>query len=93
MFRRGFQTSSEETSLKIGVNWACPHRPLSPPAIAQLLRIPILAPDQLPELPGEAGQRLQRDHSEAWSAMTVSDGKNHLIVMDPNHCPHEPIAV
>lgn len=88
MFRRGFKTSSEETSLKIRRKLGlAPTAPVSPPAIAQLLRIPILAPDQLPELPGEAGQRLQRDHSEAWSAITVSDGKNHLIVINPTHSP------
>ena len=32
-------------------------------------------------------QVFQEDHSDAWSAITVSDGKNHLIVLNPTHAP------
>lgn len=88
MFRRGFKTSSEETSLKIRRKLGlAPTAPIVPAAIAQVLRIPILRPEQLIELPNDVRQRLQQDHSDAWSAITVSDGKNHLIVLNPNHAP------
>lgn len=88
MFRRGFKTSSEETSLKIRRKLElAPTAPIVPAAIALVLGIPILKPEQLNELPKDVRQRLQQDHSDAWSAITVSDGKNHLIVLNPTHAP------
>jgi Zn-dependent peptidase ImmA (M78 family) len=56
-------------------------------AIAEVLGIPILNPTNLSELSGEVARRLQQDHSDAWSAITVSDGANHLIVINPTHAP------
>jgi Zn-dependent peptidase ImmA (M78 family) len=88
MFRRGFKTSSEETSLKIRRRLAlAPTAPIVPAAVAKVLAIPILKPEQIPELPQDVLHRLQQDHSDAWSAITVSDGKNHLIVFNPSHAP------
>jgi Zn-dependent peptidase ImmA (M78 family) len=51
------------------------------------LAIPILRPELLGVLPDDVRSRLQQDHSDAWSAITVSDGKNHLIVLNPTHAP------
>jgi len=86
MFRRGFKTSSEETALKIrrklGV---APNAPVDPAAIAQLLAIPIVTPVELSELPAGVRDRLTQEHSESWSAITVSDGNQHLIVFNPAH--------
>jgi Zn-dependent peptidase ImmA (M78 family) len=88
MFRRGFKTSSEETALKIRRKLElAPHAAVDPAAIAQLLAIPIVTAKELSELPEEARNRLMRDHSEAWSAITVSDGNKHLIVLNPSHAP------
>jgi Zn-dependent peptidase ImmA (M78 family) len=88
MFRRGFKTSSEETSLKIRRKLElAPTAPIVPAAIAQVLGIPVLQPGQLSELQHDVRQRLQQAHSDAWSAITVSDGKNHLIVLNPTHAP------
>jgi Zn-dependent peptidase ImmA (M78 family) len=86
MFRRGFKTSSEETSLKIRRKLQlAPTAPIQPSAIADMLAIPILKPEQLEDLSAEVRHRLQQIHSDAWSAITVSDGKNHLIVLNPSH--------
>jgi Zn-dependent peptidase ImmA (M78 family) len=88
MFRRGFKTSSEETALKIRRKLQlAPIAPIDPAAIAQVLAIPILKLEQLSELPDDVRRRLQQDHSDAWSAITVSDGRNHLIVLNPAHAP------
>jgi len=88
MFRRGFKTSSEETALKIRRKLSlAPHAPVNPAAIAQLLAIPIVAPRELAELPEDVCSRLGQDHSEAWSAITVSDGNRHLIVVNSTHAP------
>lgn len=88
MFRRGFKTSSEETALKIRRKLElAPHAPVDPAAIARLLAIPVLILTELSELPDEICLRLMQDHSGAWSAITVSDGNRHLIVLNPTHAP------
>jgi len=88
MFRRGFKTSSEETALKIRRKLGlAPHAPVDPAAIAQLLAIPVLLLKELSELPDEVRHRLMQDHSDAWSAITVSEGNKHLIVLNPTHAP------
>lgn len=86
MFRRGFKTAAEETALKIRRKLeVASTAPVLLLEVAKLLKIPILKPGDLPELPSDARQRLQLDHSDAWSAITVSDGKSHLIVLNPTH--------
>lgn len=88
MFRRGFKTSSEETALKIRRKLElATHAPVDPAVIAQLLVIPVLLLKELGELPDEVRHRLMQDHSDAWSAITVSDGNKHLIVLNPTHAP------
>ena len=86
MFRRGFKSSSEETALKIRRKLGlAPHAPVSPLAIAQLLAVPIISAVELEELSQEVRDRLVQDHSDSWSAITVSDGNKHLIVLNPSH--------
>jgi Zn-dependent peptidase ImmA (M78 family) len=86
MFRRGFKTSSEEISQKIRRKLQiAPEAPVDPTSIAELLSIPVLKPEQLTELPGDVRNRLLRNHSDTWSAITVSDGNMHLIVLNPMH--------
>jgi Zn-dependent peptidase ImmA (M78 family) len=88
MFRRGFKTSSEETALKIRRKLElAPHDPVDPAAIARLLAVPIVTPTDLRELSDEVRNRLTGEHSETWSAITVSDGNKHLIVLNPSHAP------
>lgn len=86
MFRRGFKTTAEETALKIRRKLVLPSTaPVLPAEVAKLLGIPVLKPEELSDLPSDVRQRLQFDHSDAWSAITVSDGKFHLIVVNPTH--------
>jgi len=86
MFRRGFKTSSEETALKIRRKLGlAPNAPVDPAAIAKLLAIPIVVPAELSEMTDGVRDRLTQEHSEAWSAITVSDGGQHLIVFNPAH--------
>jgi Zn-dependent peptidase ImmA (M78 family) len=86
MFRRGFKTSAEETSQKIRRKLdLAPTAPVNARAVARLLGIPILAANELEDLPKEALKRLKREHSDAWSALTVSDGRSHLIVINDTH--------
>jgi Zn-dependent peptidase ImmA (M78 family) len=43
------------------------------------------SPEDLPELPTDVRARLLAQHSGAWSAITVSHLKRHLIVTNPRH--------
>lgn len=45
----------------------------------------MLQPDDLPDLPQEVRRRLLGAHSDCWSAITVSDGNCHLIVINSAH--------
>src|SRR5439155_2711024 len=86
MFRRGFKTWAEEISLRVRRKLKLvATAPLDPFRLAELLSIPVLRPDELPGLPEECGRRLRNDHSENWSAITVANGKHHLIVINPVH--------
>jgi len=88
MFRRGFKTASEETSSKLrrklGVE---PYAAVDPMAVAGLLGIPVADPGELSELTADIRDRLLRNHSAAWSAITVSHGNNFLIVINSAHAP------
>src|ERR1700722_14622156 len=86
MLRRGFKSSSEQTALKMRRKLGlAPHAPVDPRAVAQLLAVPIVSPTELGELPGDVCGRLVQDHSDSWSAITVTDGSRHLIVLNPSH--------
>jgi len=88
MFRRGFKTAAEETALKIRRKLDLPSTArVFPEEVANLLKISILKPEELPDLPSNVRERLQLEHSDAWSAITVSNGKSHLIVLNPTHAP------
>lgn len=86
MFRRGFKTWAEETSLQVRRKLRlAPSAPLDPFQLANLLSVPVLTPGELPELPQDCLRRLSNDHAENWSAITVSNAKHHLIVLNPSH--------
>jgi Zn-dependent peptidase ImmA (M78 family) len=86
MFRRGFKTSAEETSLNIRRKLQiAAYAPVDPNAIAELMAIPIVKPEQLVELPHDVRSRLLNVHAGAWSAITVSYGSRHLVVINPTH--------
>jgi Zn-dependent peptidase ImmA (M78 family) len=86
MFRRGFKTWAEETSLgfrrRLGVP---PHSPANVQQLVELLGIPVITPRELAELDEEVCGRLLSDHSDSWSAITVSADNRHLVVTNPQH--------
>ena len=86
MFRRGFKTWSEQTSLRVRQKLKVSSiSPLDPFALAELLGVFVLQPDDLADLPEEVRSRLVNAHRDCWSAITVSDGNCHLIVTNPSH--------
>ena len=88
MFRRGFKTWAEEVALRVRSKLRLePAGPLDPLQLAGLLSVPVLRPDDLSALPDDCKGRLRNDHSDSWSAITVTNGKHYLIVINANHAP------
>jgi hypothetical protein len=86
MFRRGFKTWAERTSLRVRENLRLsPSSPLDPYKLAELLAVSVVTPSDLAELPQDIQRRLIGDHRDCWSAITVSDGCGHLVVVNPSH--------
>jgi hypothetical protein len=86
MFRRGFKTWAEEISLRVRRKLKLPDAaPLDPLQLADLLSVLVLPPSDLRDMPEECRRRLTNDHSDNWSAITVANGKHHLIVINTAH--------
>lgn len=86
MFRRGFKTWSEQTSLrareKLKLSAASP---LDPFRLADFLEVIVLQPGDLSDLAHNIRFRLGTVHSDCWSAITVSCANRHLIVLNSSH--------
>jgi hypothetical protein len=86
MFRRGFKTWSERTSLRVRQKLKVSSiSPLDPFGLAEVLGVFVLQPGDLLDLPEEVRSRLVNAHRDCWSAITVSDGNCHLIVVNSSH--------
>ena len=86
MFHRGFKTWSEQTALRARQKLKLSaSSPLDPLRLAELLGVFVLQPNDLPDLGEEVRLRLASVHSDCWSAITVSDGSCHLIVVNSSH--------
>lgn len=88
MFRRGFKTSCESTSIQVRRNLNLePNSPLSADSLATSLRVPIWTLDDLAGLAADVAQRLSTIHADAWSAMTLPGASSHVIIVNPAHSP------
>ena len=86
MFRRGFKTWAEQTAAAVRQQLGLSDvSPLDPRELANHLDVPIVDVRELQDLPKEVLRRLITQHSECWSALTVTDGRHHLIVFNPAH--------
>jgi len=88
MFRRGFKTWAERTSLRARqrLNLAV-SAPLDPFRLADLLGVPVVTLSELSELPDGVRRRLSTEHRDSWSAITVTEGSCHLVVVNSSHPP------
>lgn len=86
MFPRGFKTWAEQTSARARQQLKLsPISPLDPFALAGVLDVYIMTPDDLPGLPAKVRGRLLTEFRDHWSAITVMDGGQHLIVTNSAH--------
>ncbi len=88
MFIRGFKTWCEGVSLllrkELGVGNTAP---LNPRALATYLGVKVLSPCQLEGLSSPVCNRLLSRHADTWSAITVSNETERLIVYNSSHSP------
>jgi len=86
MFHRGFKTWAEQTSARVRQQLKIsPSSALNPSQLAAILGVSILTPEELSELPANVRHRLLKQYTDDWSAITVTNGSNHLIVMNSAH--------
>jgi hypothetical protein len=86
MFRRGFKSWCEETALKVRTHQGLPPTaPLSPFVLARELRVEVIEPSALKDLPDDVRRRLLGEHSATWSAVTIPGKRIQLIVYNPTH--------
>jgi Zn-dependent peptidase ImmA (M78 family) len=86
MFRRGFKTWAERTSLRVREKLhLSPSSPLNPFSLAELLGVSVVTPNDLADLAEDIRKRLVNEHRDCWSAITVTDGRGHLVVTNPAH--------
>jgi hypothetical protein len=89
MFRRGFKTWSEQTSARIRQKLGLlEDSPLDPIRVAESLGVFVASAHQLPDLDPGCRNRLLGANSDEWSALTVTDGSNFLIVLNTTHAPN-----
>jgi hypothetical protein len=86
MFRRGFKTWAERTSLRARqrLNFSA-SASLDPFRFAELLGVPVVTLSELSELPDDVRRRLSTEHRDNWSAITVTEGSDHLVVVNSSH--------
>lgn len=88
MFRRGFKTWCETTSLQIRRNLSIgPADPLPPHQLAETLHVSIWTPAELQGLAPDVVHRLTTVHAGAWSALTLPGAKSKVIIRNPAHSP------
>ena len=86
MFRRGFKAWCEETAHKVRQHQGLPATaPLSPHVLARELRVAVVQPSDLKDLPADVCRRLVGKHSDCWSALTIPGKRRPLIVFNPAH--------
>jgi Zn-dependent peptidase ImmA (M78 family) len=89
MFRRGFKSWCEATSIQVRRNLGLEvAAPLPAELLAESLGAKIWSLDEISGLPADVKQRLRADHSDAWSAITLPAAKGHVIIYNPAHAPH-----
>lgn len=84
--RRGFVTWCENAARgyrrDLGLQ---PHDPLDPQKLAALLKIQILTPTGIPDVPQKALHQLLKKDSDSWSAVTLTVGETSVVILNDTH--------
>lgn len=88
MFRRGFKTWCESTSIQVRRNLGfAPADPLPPETLATSLRVQLWSPADVSMLAPDVIDRLCTEHASAWSAVTLPGANGHVVLFNPAHSP------
>ena len=86
--RRGFKSWCERTAAEYRQTLHVPiDMALDPGALAALLRVRVTTPEELPALSAASCRQLIEIDAASWSAVTVSQGSAHLVVLNSSHSP------
>jgi len=85
-FDRGFKSWAERcaTGLRQELNLE-PYQPLNPRDLARYLGVRLLTPRDIPGLPSDCIKQLLQTDPEGWSAVTLSNGDQHIVIYNPSH--------
>jgi len=87
MFKRGFKSWCDQTAEAVRRQRGMqPWEPFDARTLAEDLGAVVITPRDLPTLPVDACDRLLSEHSDIWSAITISSDPP-LIVHNPQHSP------
>lgn len=85
-FKRGFKSWCEETAVHYRRRLALADAaPLDSFVFAEHLGVVLRTPTEFASLKSDVCQRLLTDHSDSWSAFTISSGVRPMIVYNPTH--------
>ncbi len=84
--RRGFKSWCENASrdyrAQLGLDLA---DPLDPHDLARFLGVLVWTPDEVPDLSSQSIRQLTKVDPSSWSAVTVSAGGRHLVILNSAH--------
>jgi hypothetical protein len=93
VFDRGFKKWCENVSLQQRHQLDLPsHSPLDPHQLARRMGIQVVTPDQIPGIDPGSLRVLLRDEPGSWSAVTISEGSRHVIVLNSAHSGGRPAS-
>jgi len=86
VFARGFKTWCETISLQHRRTLKLrPIDPLDPQVVAKSLGVRIHGVDEVPNLDPRAIQTLLYDDPDSWSAVTITNGRQNVIIFNSSH--------
>jgi len=88
MFRRGFKSWCEQTATSFRIKRGlAASDPLPARLLGEELKVEIVTPELLADLPEDSRDRLVGEHSDCWSAITIPHKQCPLVVYNPAHSP------
>ena len=86
MFARGFKTWCETIALQHRRTLKLrPVDPLEPQAVAKSLGVQIRGVEDIPDLHPRVIQTLLHDDPDSWSAVTITNGRQSVIIFNSSH--------
>ena len=93
MFARGFKTWCETIALQHRRTLRLrPTDPLKPQAVAASLGVPVYGIEEVPGLDTQVLHTLLHEDSDSWSAVTITNGRKSVIILNSSHSGGRPAS-